>query len=592
MFTTAGQRTWLYLGIVLSLTFLAYANTLAYQFVYDDFNQIVINPRVQSWAYVPSYFTSHVWSQELETGSYYRPVFLLWLLVNFKLFSLSPTWWHFAAILLHLIVTAGLFWITAKLVHNIFLAAAAALLFGLHPAHLENVAWVSGATDPLLAIFLIASLLSLTYRRHRGPHSRWLYLASLFFFVLALLTKETAVVLPALVFVYCLFCFDQRHSHDKMQLVGPPEGVFISPLPPTHRFRRSLLATFPFVLVLAAYLAIRQRVLHGNMLWAHASLREAVLTVPAMLSFYLRHLLFPFRLAAFYDSALVTHPGFANLLLPLLLVAVMAVSVGLVFRKRREPATGFWLAVGLILLPLLPAFLGVFSLPDGDVLHDRYLYVPSAGFAILLALAVGRVLQWKTLGGMPASQLAIVALIALTYNASLQLNSVFWHDNLALFRHAVQVAPRNVPARQNLAVNLAAKSPYEAFRVFEQLLADEPGSWPTALLAAKTALVVNDVNRAESYTARARAIRPEEPSVLALTGLIKAREGDLGEAERLTLQAIRLAPQTYNLHLQMGGIYLLQGRLALARTEYETELRSNPQSVTARQHLLELDGRK
>src|SRR2546423_10680564 len=79
-------------SIVLAATFAAYIGTIGYQFVvYDDQDQIVKNPLIQSWSYAPRYFTEHVWSHIYPNGAgnYYRPVFLLWLLINQTLFGLQ-----------------------------------------------------------------------------------------------------------------------------------------------------------------------------------------------------------------------------------------------------------------------------------------------------------------------------------------------------------------------------------------------------------------------------------------------------------------------------------------------------------------------
>src|SRR5574340_712765 len=187
--------------LLLAATFIVYVGTLQFEFVYDDMGQIVNNPVVHSWRYLPWYFHSNVWMQQYAVGNYYRPLFLFWLLLNYTLFGLQPLFWHLTTVLAHLAVTWMVYLLVRRLTSDQATAAIAALLFGLHPIHLEAVAWISGVTEPLLAMLLVPAFLCYLNYRERGRARRWLLL-SLLLFALALLTKETAVVLPALLFAY------------------------------------------------------------------------------------------------------------------------------------------------------------------------------------------------------------------------------------------------------------------------------------------------------------------------------------------------------------------------------------------------------
>src|SRR5690348_3837947 len=80
-----------------------YAQALFFDFAYDDFGQIVHNPQIKSWALCLTYFKSHVWAQATSLALYYRPLFMLWLTANYKIFGLNPLSWHLAAITLHVL---------------------------------------------------------------------------------------------------------------------------------------------------------------------------------------------------------------------------------------------------------------------------------------------------------------------------------------------------------------------------------------------------------------------------------------------------------------------------------------------------------
>src|ERR1039458_8139851 len=190
--------------LVLVITFAVYAPTLRYQFVHDDRGQIVENPAVRSWHAVPTYFTAHAWAGVMpdEWVNYYRPIFLLWLRLNDAVFGNQAWGWHLTNILAHVLTTLLVYLLVCRLGIGDDVGLLAALIFGLHPAHIEGVAWISGVTEPLLGVFLIASLLAYVQSREEGPGTfRWKFV-SLLLFVLAMLEKETGLILPGLMVIY------------------------------------------------------------------------------------------------------------------------------------------------------------------------------------------------------------------------------------------------------------------------------------------------------------------------------------------------------------------------------------------------------
>ncbi len=123
--------------------FAAYSPALSFQFILDD-HRFVNDPRVQSSGHVWEYFTNYVWAQ--FTGgptSFYRPVFVLWMRLNFILSEMSPWGWHLLSIVKHVLVAVLLGLLVWKLLRDRSAASMAGALFALHPAHTESVAWVT-----------------------------------------------------------------------------------------------------------------------------------------------------------------------------------------------------------------------------------------------------------------------------------------------------------------------------------------------------------------------------------------------------------------------------------------------------------------
>src|SRR5689334_11696653 len=130
------------LMIVLGLTFLVYADSMRYEFTYDDRGQIMENEDLTAWRHAGHAFTKHVWWRSQhpdEKGTYYRPLFNLYFLANYQLFHLNPMGWHLLLIIWHMLATLLVYLLARRLLKDEVTALVAALLFGLHPVHIEAV---------------------------------------------------------------------------------------------------------------------------------------------------------------------------------------------------------------------------------------------------------------------------------------------------------------------------------------------------------------------------------------------------------------------------------------------------------------------
>jgi hypothetical protein len=220
-------------AIVCLLTFLVYLKTLRFQFVHDDRGQILGNSSIRSWQAVPGYFTSHVWAAIAPTflGNEYRPIFLLWLRINDAVFGERALGWHLTTVLVHVAATYCVLILAYKIVQEWPTAVLSALVFGLHPVHIEGVAWISGVPEPLMAGCLIPAYLCWVRACERSRGGGFWSGASLVLYALALLTKETAVVLLMILFA--------------SQWLGFPRPLEPSPLGRVQKFLQILKALFP-----------------------------------------------------------------------------------------------------------------------------------------------------------------------------------------------------------------------------------------------------------------------------------------------------------------------------------------------------------
>ena len=276
--------------LAFALAALSYINTLSFNFVYDDFPQLVNNPRVQSWEHAPQLFGEQVWTQSMlqGTGNYYRPLFELWLLLQYSLFGLHPWAYHLASVLLHIAVVALAYALFKGLTGDRLTAAMGAIIFAVHPTHIETVAWISGVTDLLCAFFVLASFVAYLRSREDRTSSAprvWWQVASLALFAMAMMSKETALVMPVLLVAYEWW-------------LAKKENVVAQ-----------LARIVPFAVITGAYLFVRHLVLRGFMHPEGYTLESIALTLPRVVWFYAHQLVWPLGLSVFYDTPFVSKPG-------------------------------------------------------------------------------------------------------------------------------------------------------------------------------------------------------------------------------------------------------------------------------------------
>lgn len=538
------------------LAALLFTGALRGPFVYDDTRQIAGNLLIQDPAYFGRALMSDVWafkgSAAGAVSHYWRPTFVLWLIANERAFGLADTTaWHAANLLLHGLATGLAFLLARRLAVPPVVALAIGLLFAIHPAHVESVAWISGAPDPLLATLGLGALLTLP-SAGLAASPAWLGL-SLLCAALATGVKESAVLLP-LVVAALVVALDG----------APSVGASLR-----RSWRRALVTALPYAVLAGAYLVARRAVLGPTPPGAPSELDldALLLSAPAVGLFYLRQTLWPFSLGPSYPLRVVTQPGLREFWLPLLVVvgtvAVLAVAV----RRSRVALVG----AALLVATLLPAFnVGAFH-PE-QVVHDRYLYLPLLGILLAAVPALARGLAalpgWKPARAEGVGLALSVALAALFLPETLAYTHA-WTDEVALWRRGVASDPTSAFNANQLAVHLHQRAKAGVGPADRVLLAE-----------------------ARSWADRAIALNPREANAYLLRGEIGIDEGRFEEAERDLGQAVgqlRGTAASYQLFLaynRLAVAYERASRLGAAEALLRAARAELPHMKCAVTHML------
>jgi len=572
----ANWRDWSGIAWVLALTFAVYSPALRYDFVHDDWGQIVQNPAVHSWRAVPHYFTSHVWEGFMpeERTNYFRPLFLLWLRINDALFGNRAWAWHLTTILSHLAATYLVWLLASRMGLSRGVAVLAALVFGVHPVHIEAVAWISGVTEPLLGVLLLGSLLCHISAQRKGESALRLQVISVAVFALAILEKETAVILPVFLLIH-----DWIHGQGSDQLFRMNTTLAWC--------GRAIRRTWGHFLILLLYVPLR---IHALKQFSYAitpiSVRVLFQTWPSLIWFWIRHLVYPVGLYTFYDFPVVTRATLRNCAFPAIMSLVAAAALVLIARRSRASAFfASWLVI-----PLIPLFnLRVFS--SSDFAHDRYLYLPSLGLAVLVAMALESVCRGTPRAwGLPASFLVFAAGLALALSYGTLKQSCCFKDNLTFYAYNYKRSPHNRIVETNYASTLGERGDYDrALEILTDVMTRNPDYWSAAYNLAYTDYRMGRLPEAEKQFLEAIPLAPSKPDQYLYLGLTRFKMGRTADAIPALEQAIRIRPTGYGYHFSLGMMLKAQGDLSGALREMQVELSNYPAERAAAEQAREVE---
>lgn len=419
-----------YIAIILTVSFGAYLNTLSNNFVYDDEFQIVENAWIKDVRFIPQIFLSDIWGFMGEGGShYYRPLIHIVYMIDYHIFGLNPWGFHLTYIIFHAGASVLVFLIAFALFninnlksheinklstsYNLMPAFVAGLLFATHPINTEAV--VLGGNEPLFAFFYLLSFY--LYINADGTWSKGFILSLAFFFV-STLCKETALTLPLL-----LFAYDYSFKKEPALCLSPKTFYIL------------VRKYIPYLVAAGIYFIMRSYAIGGIApLKRHPELSnyQYIINVFPLFVQYLEKLILPINLNYFYvfRPILSIFEWKAIIASGLILVFICLIYL---FRKKGDVFFSLW----WIVIPLLP----VFYIPalGQNIFAERYLYLSSVGFALLMSLGMERIYHIKIAKRASLVMITFVlTLIVGFYSTQTIKRTYIWKDNYTLWLDTVE----------------------------------------------------------------------------------------------------------------------------------------------------------
>src|SRR5580700_8161830 len=427
------MRIALAVATLCALVLIAYAGSLSNGFVWDDNQQIVMNPDLQPGAPWSHLFSSDVWGYRHRDQpghtNYYRPLQMASYRLTAEWLGLQSRSLHILSVLFALAAVLAAFVVYLKLTRRLAFAFPAAVLFAVHPVHSEAVDWISALPELGCATFiLIAFSLFLSARgqssdqssdmaAHRIPRQWFLLSLSLLAFATALLWKETALVFPAIIAAY-VFCLAPNNFQ---------QGL-----------RSSARLSFPFWCVLASYLALRFRILGflsmHQRIWQLTPFQDA-LNAFHLMALYWWKLIAPLHLNAYYVFSPVRSIADPRAIAGILFVILACLAIYYGF--RRAPLAVF--AALWVFITLLPV-MNIYAL-GRNVFAERYLYLPSVGFCLLTALiGASAIKRFPEKFQKPLAAFLLTAVVV-WFSWETFARNPDWHDDATLFGATLASSP-------------------------------------------------------------------------------------------------------------------------------------------------------
>jgi Flp pilus assembly protein TadD len=543
---------------------------------FDDDQYLVNNVLVKS----PSW--SSAWkflSQVLEPSTvqgYYQPLAMISLMLDYSLGgrveNLLP--FHRTSLALHAANTALIIVLLYLLFGEVWIAAAAGLLFGLHPMTVEPIPWVGERKTLLAAFFTLWSILFyLRYTHARVTptktvaeiqssvnRSTWgFYIACLLFYLLALMSKPTSTPLPVLMLLLDFW--------------------------PLKRFKwQSFLEKIPFFIlggIFAVITYISQTRTAITISPVKIGIGHVFFTLCHNIIFYLCKIIWPVNLSSHYPF-----PDPLNLSQPMVLAGVIGTCILIPLllislRWTRAAFTG-WLFFFVAILPTMQ-IVGFSNV----IASDKFAYLPSFGLLMILASFLCKLWNlWLKNNVISGSKHVVIILFVLILASAESLATrsylICWRNSVGLFEYMLSKAP-NVPwLHNNLGVAYQSLGHYqEAMKSFNQAVKIKPDYADAHYnLGVTYGALGRSKDEIEKYKLAIK-IRPDYVKAYYNLGVSYKDLGRYQDAIEAYKQAIKIKPEYAEAHLNLGAVYYTLGHYREAIEAYKQAIIIRPDFVLA-----------
>jgi Tetratricopeptide repeat. len=418
------------------LTAIVFLPALFNNFVgWDDPEYVYENPLIRGFSLSN---LKGIFTQSFQ-GTY-CPLTIVSYAIEYHFFGAQPFIYHLTNYVLHILVTLSVLVFMYSMGTGILVAGIVSLLFGIHPLHVESVAWIAERKDVLYALFYILAMQF--YLWYLKKNNAYYYIISLLLSVLSCLAKPMAVTIPLILFLIDYF------NNRKFSL-------------------KILIEKIPFfaVALIVGLIAFKFQVASGvTNVGTDRVVR--IYFLAKEIPFYLMKLIFPIPLSGIYPFYSIGPQHLPELYFNITVQILFACLIFYSSRYSKKFALGGLFFI-ITLLPVLKL------VPTGDVFAaDRYMYIPSIGIFYIISLWISKAL----IGHLNKTFKAIVIIALLLWVIFLCVTTInrceVWRNSETFFLNILKQSPNIPRANINLGIYYFNKGDYsKAMYYFEKALA-------------------------------------------------------------------------------------------------------------------------
>ncbi|MDO8142214.1 MAG: tetratricopeptide repeat protein [Candidatus Brocadiales bacterium] len=536
------------------ISIIVYLNCLQNSFVYDDDSTIINNYFIRHWSNLPDLFTSRYFVLSAELT--YRPVVTLSYFIDYTFWHLNPLGYHLTNILLHATNSVLVFIFGFQIFKRRSAALISAIFFSSYPLFSEVVNAVGFREDLMAFMFLILAFIC--YMKANQQRYILYYPMSLSCYFLSLFSKEMAITLPVLIILY--------------------DTVFKGTSYPKARCLYYLGYFFVAIFYILNRFFFLHNPLESQIPYPQGSLFVNFLTMTHVLASYVKLLFLPFHLNA--DYVVPFSASIANIsfwLAVLLFVAIGICSFRMRFQNRRMYFFILWFFITLI--PVMNI------IPLGNLMAERYLYIPGAGFGMIVACFLSK----KHDTGLKTIAISFVFVLFFVLMGNAYLTSQRnkdWKDGLWLWSKTTLTSPNSFRAHINLGNAYEKKGlNTKAFEEYQKALSIDPND---ADIYNNLGIYYNKMNLFEDairHFIRCLNINPKHPRAYNNLGVVFTKQRRLDEAIQVFREALSINPLYPDAHNNLGIACYRKGMTDEAEREFKLAISIEPYHAEAHNDL-------
>lgn len=445
--------------------FIIYANTFAVPIFWDDEDNITNNQYIKNWDYFPRFFSENLIAGAGLVSNYWRPMLLAVFSTGWHIWGNWPGGYHFINISLHIANAILLFLILTYLFKHRGLAFLTSSVFLVHPLQTEAITPATGTADPLWVLFAFLGIFFyLKFRiSNKLSFQSGYYFLSLAMYVLALMSKEIAIIIPALIFISDFFF---KPMEEEMSF--------------KERLKKIIKIIWPFLVLAGFYILLRATVLNfqntfnfynqeSNAFASHFYIR--FFTFFRVLIVYLGLFFWPHNLHMERSVEIATSFFSLDVILGGLLFAGLLILAFTQFKRLPILSFGIlWFFIGL-------APTSNILVPINNTLYEHWLYLPLIGIFLILfwlGIVIAREFRYQKI-------FLIIPLIFLVFLGYVTINRNHeWRDPITFYKQILKYTPNSYRVINNLGKTYAEAGDYQKAEIMYKKAINLDPAGPTA----------------------------------------------------------------------------------------------------------------